>query len=458
MEPPWFPRIEIQRGCSWEDIDSSSPESGGSAQDNTCIRNPPPSPELRNRRSHRIRFSTPQLEPARREGRECLVGFVVDIRKFSTRFIQDYINREWNLRGEAVVLGRDDNRYLIHFKNEVDRRVGILAFHCREDGRNSMEVLAVDYEQVAPRNVRFMRVRLRVNLNEPLTPVITLELDDGSTRWVCFRYERINKLCLSCGLIGHTHPNGTMPRTEVDNRINQRLISVSQKYGYPIVVDEHNPFFSNDMRAFLTRASRRTTRLAYLQRNEPEARNGANQIDRGGPELRATGNEGHTRQLENQQQEILNGDAQTNALTNGEPFDKSGEDNEEVQRETHPDEQREEPREVTPQHIEILQLAEDEEQMETDPRIGITAAPRMVQSSTPREVNVDSEGENLREQYERLEADQQEEPFLSREAQFHADLDAQLANLQVEMSVLTPSPILQPEPLQMRPPRMGQPL
>ncbi|OMO78224.1 Endonuclease/exonuclease/phosphatase [Corchorus olitorius] len=96
--------------------------------------------------------------------------------------------------------------------------------------------------------------------------------------------------------------------------------------------------------------------------------------------------------------------------------------------------------------------------METDPGIRINTAPRMVQSSTPREVNVDSEGESLREQYERLEVDQQEEPFLSREAQFHADLDAQLANLQVEMSVLTPDPILQPESLQMRPPRMGQPL
>ncbi|OMO71298.1 hypothetical protein COLO4_28311 [Corchorus olitorius] len=266
MNRPGFPRIRILRECSWTDSDTSSQESGDSGNSNPLGLHPRPSPEIRNRRSHRIRIPTAER----------------------------YITRAWELRGEAVVIGREDDRYLIHFNSAIDRTVGILGNPWCMDGailvvqqwnpnttlpermtETAGQVLGIDWANSWPTNVRFMRIRLRVDLNEPLTPGVTLDTDDGASRWIQFSYERINKLCMSCGMIGHTHPNCNLARTEVDRRINHRLITISQRYGYPIVVDDTQPFFSNEMRAFRNRARRRNTRLIYSQnQNRRRLQNG----------------------------------------------------------------------------------------------------------------------------------------------------------------------------------------
>ena len=61
----------------------------------------------------------------------------------------------------------------------------------------------VDWEDCIPRNIRFLRVRVRVDPWMPLTAGFMLRLDDGSRTWVQCRYERVHKLCTWCGLIGH---------------------------------------------------------------------------------------------------------------------------------------------------------------------------------------------------------------------------------------------------------------
>ncbi|OMO54727.1 hypothetical protein COLO4_36354 [Corchorus olitorius] len=126
-------RIRLIRECSWMYSDSSSEESGDSAQ-NEYIHNPTPAPELRVRRSYSFSFSSEELEGRRDEGRQCLVGFLLNIRRFSSEFIQIYINREWELRGNATVLGRDDSKFLIHFDRDIDRRVGVRANPWAIDG------------------------------------------------------------------------------------------------------------------------------------------------------------------------------------------------------------------------------------------------------------------------------------------------------------------------------------
>ncbi|OMO88480.1 hypothetical protein COLO4_20243 [Corchorus olitorius] len=102
-------RIRLMRECSWSNSDSSSKESGDSAQ-NERTNVPTPAPQMRPRRSHVFSFS------------------------FSTEFIQNYINREWELRGRATVPSRDDNRFLIHYEREIDRRVGVHANPWAIDG------------------------------------------------------------------------------------------------------------------------------------------------------------------------------------------------------------------------------------------------------------------------------------------------------------------------------------
>ncbi|OMP08983.1 hypothetical protein COLO4_05928 [Corchorus olitorius] len=307
--PPYTSRIRLMRECSWTDSDTSPNESGNSAQSRYGL-NPAPIPELRRRRSHVYSFSSEQLEERRNEGYECLVGFLLDYRRFSTDFVQRYINREWELRGNATVIGREGNRFLIHYDREIDRIVGVIAnpwaidgaiivlqpwnpnvllsqarllrvnlwlqiwdlpfeyqqpFIARTMAQSAGLVLQVDWENRRPRNIRFMRTRVSVDLSAPLVPGCTLEMDDGTTQWVRFRYERIQKFCLNCGEIGHNYRHCSSTFEEVEERIMANLNQTSRTYGVPIVVERDTPHFSNQMRAYLTRASRRNTSIGYRQ-------------------------------------------------------------------------------------------------------------------------------------------------------------------------------------------------
>ncbi|OMO77915.1 hypothetical protein COLO4_24956 [Corchorus olitorius] len=232
MEPPRGPprvsRIRLMRECSWSNSDSSSEESGDSAQ-NERMNVPVSEPQMKPRRSHAFSFSAEELEERRSEGQACLVGFLLDARRFSTEFIQNYINREWEIRGTATVIGRDGNKFLIHYNREIDRRVGVHAnpwaiegaifvqqpwnpniplaqttlprialwlqiwdlpfeyqqpFVARRMALSAGEVLQIDWEDRMPRNIRFMRVRISADLTVPLVPGYTLERDDGSSQWI----------------------------------------------------------------------------------------------------------------------------------------------------------------------------------------------------------------------------------------------------------------------------------
>ncbi|OMP10800.1 Endonuclease/exonuclease/phosphatase [Corchorus olitorius] len=293
MVPQRITRIRLMRECSWTNSDSSLEESGDSAQ-NERINVPIPAPQMRPRRSHVFSFSAEELEERINEGHECLVGFLLDARRFSTEFVLNYINREWELRGRATVLGRDDNRFLIHYEREIDRRVGVHAnpwaidvaifvqqpwnpniplaqarlprisiwlqiwdlpyeyqqtLVARRMTLSAGEVLQIDWENRRPRNIRFVRVRVSADLTVPLVPGCTLERDDGTSQW------------------------------EVKRRINRGLNRTSQRHGLPIVVETNTTHFSNQMRAFLTRASRRNTRIGYRQGPQPMATDPPQQRD-----------------------------------------------------------------------------------------------------------------------------------------------------------------------------------
>ncbi|OMP12019.1 hypothetical protein COLO4_03520 [Corchorus olitorius] len=134
--------------------------------------------------------------------------------------------------------------------------------------RTAGEVIRIDWRFTRPRNIRFMRVRININHDE-------LDKDDGTSQWVQFSYERIEKIGLGCGLIGHTHPNYRMNGQEAQRRIRTRLERVNLRYGLPIHVDPAHHYFSNRMRAFLTRASRRNTRMVVRQGAGSSQRNGS---------------------------------------------------------------------------------------------------------------------------------------------------------------------------------------
>ncbi|OMO57084.1 hypothetical protein COLO4_35506 [Corchorus olitorius] len=129
--------------------------------------------------------------------------------------------------------------------------------------RTAREVIKIDWRHLRPRNIRFLRVRIALDPRKPLASGCTMERSNGTVQWAVFSYENINKLCLSYGFLGHTHPYCSRDAAEVDKMVRQRMRPITERYDHPIVTDPQNNLFSNRMRAFLHRASRITTRVAY---------------------------------------------------------------------------------------------------------------------------------------------------------------------------------------------------
>lgn len=64
-----------------------------------------------------------------------------------------------------------------------------------------------------------MRIKVRV---DPWLPVIArfmLRIDEGSSIWIQYRYERVHKLCTRCGLIGHTRRQCTHSMDDVERML-----------------------------------------------------------------------------------------------------------------------------------------------------------------------------------------------------------------------------------------------
>lgn len=109
----------------------------------------------------------------------------------------------------------------------------------------------VDWDDRIPRNIKFMRVRVRLDPWMPVTSGFILRLDDGSRTWIQCRYERVHKLCTRCGSIGHTRDQRNESMNEIERMLIlqkhriQRLHQV--QYGY----DSLDPHFHNELRVFM---------------------------------------------------------------------------------------------------------------------------------------------------------------------------------------------------------------
>ncbi|OMO85769.1 Zinc knuckle CX2CX4HX4C [Corchorus olitorius] len=237
--------IKFLRECSWTDNDSPTKESEEEVESNIQATHPRPTAPFRSRISHRVRISSKDVMVTREEANKCIVGFLLDMRRFSSETIQRWANQEWDPHGLPV-----------EYQNNIV---------AEKLARTAGEIIKIDWVHRRPRNIRFLRVRIALDPRQPLASGCTLERDDGTVHWVDFSYEQINKLCLSCGMLGHTHPYCSNDAVEVDRMVRQRMRPITERYGHPIITDPQNNMFYNRIRAFLHRASRRTTRIAYGQ-------------------------------------------------------------------------------------------------------------------------------------------------------------------------------------------------
>ena len=78
----------------------------------------------------------------------------------------------------------------------------------------------VDWTEIFPKNISFMRVRVWIDQNTPLMASNMLHRDDGVMTWVEFKYERIHTICMRCGIIGHIAPHCPHLNPDIERMIN----------------------------------------------------------------------------------------------------------------------------------------------------------------------------------------------------------------------------------------------
>ncbi|OMP08986.1 hypothetical protein COLO4_05925 [Corchorus olitorius] len=140
-----------------------------------------------------------------------------------------------------------------------------------------LQVITVDWADVIPRNITFMRVQVLIDRLEPLVAGTFMQQDDGVVIWVEFRYETNSQVCLTCGIIGHTHPNCPHNKWEIEEMITERLNRVDERLG-ELRFDQRNLLYTPNIRAFRNGESSRSTKnVLYVEHNNRRANHNGDQ-------------------------------------------------------------------------------------------------------------------------------------------------------------------------------------
>lgn len=79
---------------------------------------------------------------------------------------------------------------------------------------------------------RFLRIRFSVNSASPLVPGCHIKKEDGTRKWISFKYERLPEFCYSCGLLDHMESACTSTWSNLDTgRPQCRLYGVWLRAG-----------------------------------------------------------------------------------------------------------------------------------------------------------------------------------------------------------------------------------
>ena len=261
-----------------------------------------------------IEADTENLNMQREFWNHCAFGFLLDYRKFSVHHLQQIINSAWRIRGVVSVIGRDSFFYILHFEvledlnhfcsegpwavdgallilekwrpNLVVSRLQLnfvsiwvqlhglpLEYQYPELAERMGQIMGilerVDWEDSIPRNIRFLRVRVRIDPWMPLMAGFMLNLDDGTRTWVQCRYERVHKLCTHCGLIGHMRGQCNVSLDEIERMLIRQRNRIQRMHQVQFGFDSLEPLFHNELRAFYNKRRRWTTRVRYGNLQQP---------------------------------------------------------------------------------------------------------------------------------------------------------------------------------------------
>ncbi|OMO58846.1 hypothetical protein CCACVL1_25317 [Corchorus capsularis] len=245
----------------------------------------------------------------------CILAYMFDIRVFSVNYLQTLVRREWHSTGAIQVVGRQGKLYTIFVENEADRdrivqrgpyafqgaffavdwwrtnsvlrqilpdRVPVwlhlldlpLEYQVPSIAQRMVslagEVIELDWMNVLPRNIRYMRVRIWIDPHKPLVSGTMLQMDDGRLTKITFSYERVCKICLNCGIIGHTTPHCPYDNMDIERMLNELMSKIERRRGTPIFYDTQEVRFTDNIMAYHRRVNRHTTRMTFSRMNDDD--------------------------------------------------------------------------------------------------------------------------------------------------------------------------------------------
>uniref|UniRef100_A0A2N9FWA6 CCHC-type domain-containing protein n=1 Tax=Fagus sylvatica TaxID=28930 RepID=A0A2N9FWA6_FAGSY len=255
-----------------------------------------------------IRANPSELAIQREYWHMCAIAFLLDYRKFSVAHLQHTINNAWRIRGNVNVVGRDSRYFILHFDvlddllyicgegpwavdgallvmerwrpnlvihglqlNYVSLWVQLhglpLEYQYPELAMQMGQIMGtyerIDWDAAVPRNIRFMRIRVRMDPWLPLIAGFMLRMDNGDRVWIQCRYERIHKVCTKCGLIGHTRTQCTYIMADIEHLLHRQRQRIQREFQVQYGFDPLEPHFVNELRAFYNRPHRQNTQIRF---------------------------------------------------------------------------------------------------------------------------------------------------------------------------------------------------
>lgn len=146
------------------------------------------------------------------------------------------------------------------------------------------EYVSIDWQPTFPRNIRFLRLQVRIDPWLPLVAGFILKRDDGQYMWIECHYECIFKICKKCGLIGHSRNQCHMDTTDVEELLRDQAFQTRFRYPIEFALDITEVLYTNDIGAFRRHPSRRTTQVRYEADSQSSPINLSNNQQPGAPQ------------------------------------------------------------------------------------------------------------------------------------------------------------------------------
>lgn len=171
----------------------------------------------------------------------CLIGRVLTDKEVCVAYLRERLGRLWRLVKGVTILLRLDDKFLFQFNHRLDAENVLTKGSWVYDGCNMVVewimpcMVAKDvplnfldiwvqvknlpkvghaiaqhlgefkeYDRLNTLNSSFMKLKVRINVSEPLNQEWRIRREGGEWVTMVFRYESLGLFCYACGILGHS--------------------------------------------------------------------------------------------------------------------------------------------------------------------------------------------------------------------------------------------------------------